>query len=757
MKNMKYISLPNGTFQAKVHWLLISDIRNFTVHSGALSRNATIQELSIERVTCLNIESDGIEAEIGELKLHNVIMETCGENTFGGNVASLSLSSSHIHRTKKNCISTGHGMRKLTIESSHLNQIDESGINGTVTEAQIKKSTIGKIAKAGLQLNVTTLSIENSTINEASGKAIVVLADSAITIRNCTIDVMEKGALNSLNVKQGYSTGTAHPRILLANLHIKHPQNGSLLFDQSQGITVNDVKTDIPCDCNITTTLGLDMSSEHAFWISQPLCVIKGVRPTLGHYLKEFCTEPTTIPPSTIPDEINDTNPRPGTLDRVIRNKPFGDGSDQVRTGFTHNVTLIGIIVVAVPIMLAVSLFLVSRRFRRKSRQSADKDQPSLDTTLHPQSNQQTHGPGSRPEISEPINIYVPEPVDSTSFQTPGGQTIAQTAETNTSYGAKPNKTWTGVCRESQAVHSPMEADGIHEINYDMTHDTGNVTGDTLHQEMTDLLDSQSSPVSAWTHTSCGPKQDGNWQNVYLAPPDAKMRANEALAQHPRHCHDSGCSTMTTSTTVSHDEVSQPPDERYTAPICYSSDATGLSESFVRKTSVQSGEVFIYPDQQTCGPNLRLATSAPMHGDLMGTDRSGSHHALALSSLISSAVGGPAGTHTSNGMETGSSSSHVVYLPLRASRPNETPGWSSGGPRPYVDIPIYCTAPSQIPERRKTERRRRGGSQDEVSHRPDERYKLLASYRSDRPKDPRIQRLARDPRWARRYEKEFEL
>ncbi|XP_043201456.1 uncharacterized protein LOC122370158 [Amphibalanus amphitrite] len=295
MRQMKYISLQERALEAKVHWFLILATENITVHLGALSRNAMIQELSIERVTCLNIESDGIEAEIAELSLKNVAMETCGENTFGANIATLSLSSSHIHRTKKNCFSTGHGMRKLTIESSHLNQIDESGINGTVTEAHIKKSTIGKIAKAGLQLNVTTLSIENSTINEASEKAFVVLADSAITIRNCTIDVMEKGALNSLNVKQGYSTGTAHPRILLANLHLKRPQNGSLLFDHSQGITVNDVKTDIPCDCNITVTLGLDMSSEHAFWINQPLCVIKGVRPTLGHYLKEFCTEPTSL------------------------------------------------------------------------------------------------------------------------------------------------------------------------------------------------------------------------------------------------------------------------------------------------------------------------------------------------------------------------------------------------------------------------------------------------------------------------------
>ncbi|XP_043209224.1 uncharacterized protein LOC122374491 [Amphibalanus amphitrite] len=394
-------------FNVTVDNLLFMDIGNLTMHSGAIAKNTRIQEARLINVKNLAIESTGIQAEIEKLRLDNVTMETCDQKALGGSIGSMSLSSSHIHRTRKKCVTAGNGMNKLIIESSRLNHIETSAIYGAVREVEIKNSTFGAIEKEGLQLNVAKFSIENSTIEEASKKAFAVLADSDITIRNCTIDTLQKDAFGSLKVTQG--SDLAHHRIQLDNLHIKHPQHGSLLFDKNQRVIVHELKTDTPCECNITLTLGLDMSSEHTFWIQQPLCVIKGMLPTLGHYLQVFCTEPIITPPPANPitnptnflregtkpqppqiageSTIQDQQTIPETSDQTS-----DDGSDQVRTGFTYTEILIPIICVVVLIAIVVMLALLVYRKRWQRRRISHTVEQYHSYQSLPDSRQMTRG-----------------------------------------------------------------------------------------------------------------------------------------------------------------------------------------------------------------------------------------------------------------------------------------------------------------------------------------------------------------------------
>ncbi|XP_043203013.1 uncharacterized protein LOC122371032 [Amphibalanus amphitrite] len=147
MTGIKSLSISKQAFTSNVtvHKTWIEGIENLTIHSGALSQNSRMKEAELKKVKYLSVEPHGIQANIDKLKVKEVEMETCGENTFGGKIGSLSLSSSHIHRATEHCISAGSEMNKLIIENSRFNHTETSAFYGTVREVQIKNSTFGAI------------------------------------------------------------------------------------------------------------------------------------------------------------------------------------------------------------------------------------------------------------------------------------------------------------------------------------------------------------------------------------------------------------------------------------------------------------------------------------------------------------------------------------------------------------------------------------------------------------------------------------
>ena len=345
MVHIKSLSIMKQAFtsNAILEYLWIERIRNLTIHSNALSEDSKMNEFNIKKVKYLDIESNGIEADISVMWVKYVAIEICNNNTFGNGIEYMTLKSSYIHQMKKNCIS---GVADVNIKNNQIDNIETSGISGDIVFLRIKSSNFGKIANNGLDLNVTRFYIEDSTIVEASEKAFTVYAYKDIIINNCTIDVLQKGAFETLN---------ADRKVFISNLHIKNPQKGSLQFNQNQKIKMYDFTLDIPCTCDMVSSLGLNVS----FWSKQPLCIKRELRPSLDFYLKTFCSDQSTkqsnSEQSNLETEENQLSPE--TKELISNN----DSNDQGLSGPTKFFIVISVFVLGI-----IGVFFAYRYLKRK-------------------------------------------------------------------------------------------------------------------------------------------------------------------------------------------------------------------------------------------------------------------------------------------------------------------------------------------------------------------------------------------------------
>ncbi|KAF0305832.1 hypothetical protein FJT64_022603 [Amphibalanus amphitrite] len=163
------------------------------------------------------------------------------------------------------------------------------------------------------------------------------------------------------------------------------------------------------------------------------------------------------------------------------------------------------------------------------------------------------------------------------------------------------------------------------------------------------------------------------------------------------------------------------------------------------------------PAQLLMGRQLRGGVPVPLlnhpDDDLTPTRNVGTMTVGALSQAPDRRVRySPASTRsvrsfTSCDTDSGRSSVNVCLLPLTVHSPvEELQGQTHRG---SMQIPGYCSVTRPRAARGRPDDRRRHQRSNSGTSDSEERRRPLPGYPMNRRKDPRIQRLARDPRWAR--------
>jgi hypothetical protein len=271
--------------------LYIMDSRYTMIQSGAFAHNSVIQKMSINVVDSLQIESDGIMADIDELKIKYVTMETCENISFSGTIRSMSIILSKIDLMKSGCISSINRLESLYITRSKVKHIEPSAIHGKIEQVQIEYSKIGIVETGGLTLNVTNFLVEKSTIGEVYEKAIDVSASKKIELIQCKLNILRKHALVMLHLDHDSNNSLKLEYIL-----IQQADNQSLKFDPITTPVVMDMKFNTSCTCDMTRLLPEDYINdiEKSLWFGQTRCVSNYTTLTLSEYNKKNCMNQTT-------------------------------------------------------------------------------------------------------------------------------------------------------------------------------------------------------------------------------------------------------------------------------------------------------------------------------------------------------------------------------------------------------------------------------------------------------------------------------
>ncbi|XP_043192460.1 uncharacterized protein LOC122365368 [Amphibalanus amphitrite] len=482
MTEIESLSISTGAVTSNVtlKTMKMADIDALSLQPGAFAHGSTIHEVNIKRVPNLHIASGGINSIIDNVKLSEVSMEACEGHTFGSSMKSLAMVSSHINRTKTNCISAVK--TKLLLEACQIDLVEPLAIHGAIELVEIRSSDFGIIDREGLRVNVAKLSVEESAFDKVSDRALAVHATEQIDFKDCNINILQNNAFDLLRMK-----ADAQEQIILDNLKIKTPEEGSLRFTRRQNILIQQLEIGIPCNCpmaDVATALGLG-DEEHGNNDGirrlplQISCEHNGSWPTLAEYQLQFCPDlpaapsTTTALPTTsvlattisMPREDRPTlqpqssagdSPEQGPQRASHTMHQHGDSPDQVQTGSSHNLILILTTTCAVLIVLVVIALFARRHFGHLPRHPSTPGRNFWRRIFT--RDQQTSGSSQPLTISAPI-LGVTGPACSTPHQA----SVQSVTDSQASTGPTESHTSRGTVQgtDSPGIHLlSLEAQG---------------------------------------------------------------------------------------------------------------------------------------------------------------------------------------------------------------------------------------------------------------------------------------------------------
>ena len=227
--------------------IVISNITRCLIAEYAFSSDSAIRSVLLKDIENLDTRGSAFRANIDDLKLHKVSLASSCHHSFGGRVDRVTLHSVRARDVHFACLSADHGWTRLTIRSSHLENIHTYGITGRIDHVIIADSRLGTIGTRGVELAVSTFEMRTSEVTE--------LAPSALDIRFNHSAVLETVSIASLG-PHAFSQLRSHndsreATLTIQQLLLADVQLNSLSFSAHTPVVLRQVTVDSPCDCDV--------------------------------------------------------------------------------------------------------------------------------------------------------------------------------------------------------------------------------------------------------------------------------------------------------------------------------------------------------------------------------------------------------------------------------------------------------------------------------------------------------------------------
>ena len=290
------------------------------IFGNAITSSSLSTNMTLEHITEGIFHSGAFATTLGRLSLRNVTMSVpCENNTFAGQIGELSLTSVNLTSVDSGCFLANKKWESLEVRSSHLGEIKEHGLLGSIEDIRIDQSSFGRIHPNGFDLDVTNFSINASSVQILSKHALNVLASGRIMIQKTNITELRKGAFHRL-----YSSESIHG-ITLSELAVSDAVNGSLRVPDVKSLTLRELRIRVPCKCSIQEQVAqlfsaLSTSSEREAGLFQHAyenirCVHNNTASSLRDYHCSECHPPM----KSICDEENKAAAEQTSADIVDR------------------------------------------------------------------------------------------------------------------------------------------------------------------------------------------------------------------------------------------------------------------------------------------------------------------------------------------------------------------------------------------------------------------------------------------------------
>ena len=298
MDRIDHITLDAGSFS---HWnekvldISITNISVIRIDGGAIMSSSNATTVTMENIATGRFFPGTFATTLGNLALRNVTtQEPCENNTFGGSIGELSLTSARLGEIREGCFSADETWDSLVVRSSHLGNVSGQALSGTIRHVRIDQTSLGRIHTNGFDLDVLSFSINGSSIDSMDSDALNVQATFGISVQRSRINTVHENAFYGLNASQD---------LTLSQLTMNRAENGSLRVSDVKSLILQHVLIRVPCECDIQQKVeqlffeenppGSSTEQENAILFESVYtniqCLHNGATPSLREYYCSHC------------------------------------------------------------------------------------------------------------------------------------------------------------------------------------------------------------------------------------------------------------------------------------------------------------------------------------------------------------------------------------------------------------------------------------------------------------------------------------
>ena len=200
--------------------------------------------LMLQDIGMLTLASKSFKSPVARMYLNKVVMETCHDESFGGDIQATEFDNVTIGEAKAGCVTGFGSSTALSVKSSRIDVIHSRAISGQLSQLIIKNSDFLTMHEKSMDLKVKNMTMSDLFVQQLHSNGLIVKADDSIRLKKIRVNSLGKNALVGLQIEPT-STGF-YPPVVIDQLEVIDAEQGSLTFSECTDVQMTDLDLEAP-------------------------------------------------------------------------------------------------------------------------------------------------------------------------------------------------------------------------------------------------------------------------------------------------------------------------------------------------------------------------------------------------------------------------------------------------------------------------------------------------------------------------------